>query len=274
MQPLLYFRRMKLIYSLLFTIITTTTFAGQVKNIRPGLWSDASMWFNNAVPTANDTVSLNYDIVIDINASCMFFNTNGHNVTVNSGVSFTVTGYNVPLEVDSTFTDTRDGQTYRFRHIGTQVWMTQNLNYTAPASWCYNDNPDSCAIYGRLYQYNTALTVAPSGWHLPSDSEWTILTTYLGGAAVAGGQMKEAGLAQWFYPNSGATNSSGFSAIPSGSRNFDGTFIYLGQYASYWTSTNFNFQYAWYFYLSFNYTNSSRGNTAKNLGFSVRCVRD
>jgi len=83
-----------------------------------------------------------------------------------------------------------------FRHIGTQVWMTKNLNYaTASGSWCYGNNTDSCAVYGRLYDWNTALTVAPSGWHLPNDAEWQILIGYLGGSNVAGGKMKEAGTA-------------------------------------------------------------------------------
>jgi len=83
-----------------------------------------------------------------------------------------------------------------FRHIGTQVWMTKNLNYApASGSWCYGNNTDSCAVYGRLYDWNTALTVAPSGWHLPNDAEWQILIGYLGGSNVAGGKMKEAGTA-------------------------------------------------------------------------------
>jgi len=93
----------------------------------------------------------------------------------------------------------------------------KNLNYiTTSGGWCYNDNTDSCAVYGRLYDWNTAMAVAPHGWHLPSEAEWYTLVDYLGGNEVAGGKMKEAGTAHWFGPNTGADNINGFTGLPGG----------------------------------------------------------
>lgn len=115
---------------------------------------------------------------------------------------------------DSTFSDSRDGQVYTFRHIGTQVWMTKNLNYTAAGSRCYDDNGANCAVYGRLYNWNTAITVAPPGWHLPSMAEWQTLINYCGGQTMAGGAMKARGA--WYGGDLTATNSSCFSGLPGG----------------------------------------------------------
>ena len=89
-------------------------------------------------------------------------------------------------------------------------------------AWCwYNNDPANDSSYGRLYNYYAVADsrgLAPTGWHIPSDSEWTTLSTFLGGDAVAGGKMKEAGTAHWLDPNTGATNSSGFTALPGGLR--------------------------------------------------------
>jgi len=134
------------------------------------------------------------------------------------------------------FTDPRDGQVYPYKKIGTQVWMTKNLNYAAAGSLCYDNSPANCNIYGRLYDWNTAQTVAPPGWHLPSEAEWTILLNYLGGNLVAGGKMKTT--TGWNSPNEGATNSSGFSALPAGyydSRPGMG-FKEILNYSAFWSS--------------------------------------
>jgi uncharacterized protein (TIGR02145 family) len=179
-----------------------------------------------------------------------------------------------PSFTDSTFTDPRDGQKYPYKTIGTQVWMTKNLNY-APGGCCYNDNANNCAKYGRLYDWNTALTVAPPGWHLPSDEEWTILTTFLGGESVAGGKMKST--TYWSAPNKGATNSSGFAAVPGGFRFSDGTFHSIGfdgYYGNWWSSTESVTERAWYRFLDYFGNNVTRDHYFKSFGFSVRCIRD
>lgn len=187
---------------------------------------------------------------------------------------------NAPLEFaatissDSTFTDSRDGQQYTFRHIGSQVWMTKNLNYAAGGSWCNDDSSGNCAIYGRLYDWNTALTVAPPGWHLPTDAEWTTLTTFLGGDSVAGGAMKETGTAHWLSPNIGATNSSGFAGMPGGFRDSGGNGGNIGINATWWSSTAIDANFAWWRILYSYYAYVLRDISDKTYGFSVRCVRD
>ncbi len=176
---------------------------------------------------------------------------------------------------DSTFTDPRDGQIYTFKHIGTQVWMTQNLNYvTASGSWCYGNNTSNCGTYGRMYNWNTALAVAPPGWHLPSDAEWQTLINYLGGDAVAGGVMKSTS-SLWQSPNTGATNSSGFAGLPGGSRYINGAFMGdIGAAGYWWSSTAANSEDSWPCSLYYSDTAVHRPPFEKTMGFSVRCIRD
>jgi len=135
-----------------------------------------------------------------------------------------------------TFTDTRDGRTYKTVIIGNQTWMAENLNYKAETgSWFYNNDSSIGAIYGRLYDWETALKVCPTGWHLPSDIEWTELADSLGNSKV-GGKMKVPGTLYWKAPNTDATNVSGFSALPGGYRNTIGQFLYLGSFAMFYSS--------------------------------------
>ncbi len=174
-----------------------------------------------------------------------------------------------------TFTDPRDGQVYPCKQIGTQVWMTKNLNYASPSgSWCYKEIAGNCDIYGRLYDWNTALTVAPPGWHLPSDAEWITLTTFLGGELVAGGAMKATTL--WEPPNGGATNSSGFTGLPGGGRavNAEVSYTSIGRSGNWWSSTESDAEIAWIYSVSWNNARVSRLYYSKTFGYSVRCVKD
>jgi uncharacterized protein (TIGR02145 family) len=172
---------------------------------------------------------------------------------------------------DSTFTDSRDGQAYTFRHIGTQVWMTQNLNYNAPGSGCYDNNSGNCAIYGRLYDWNSVSTVAPSGWHVPSDAEWQTLKTYLGGEG-AGGPMKAT--TGWILPNLCATNSSGFTALPGGFRDNRGAFGYIGSNGWWWSSTELSEGVAGIIGLGSGWCVAGVGGWEELYWSSVRCLRD
>jgi uncharacterized protein (TIGR02145 family) len=170
------------------------------------------------------------------------------------------------------FTDTRDGKVYNTVRIGEQTWMVENLNYTPATgnSWCYDNSTANCNIYGRLYDWNTALTACPSGWHLPSDAEWTELTTYLGGISVAGGKMKST--TGWSSPNTTATNESRFSGLPGGYR-YDGSFYELGSKSYWWSSTD-DGPNAWRRSLTNINGSVERSRLTKRYGLSCRCVRN
>jgi uncharacterized protein (TIGR02145 family) len=180
----------------------------------------------------------------------------------------------VPCPGMPTIIDSRDGQVYPTIQIGSQCWLQKNMNYSTGNSWCYDNNSSNCNTYGRLYDWQTALGACPSGWHLPSDAEWTALTTFLGGESVAGGKMKEAGTTHWSSPNSGATNSSGFTALPGGYRVNNVGFSSLTDGALFWSSTETSSTNAWYWFLEASSEYVYRDNNDKALGFSARCVQD
>ena len=154
--------------------------------------------------------------------------------------------------------------------------------------YCYEDNPTNCATYGGLYQweelmpYSGIQDICPGDWHLPTDAEWTILTDFLGGVAVAGGNMKstgtiEAGTGLWYAPNSGATNASGFTALAGGSRLYDGSgFHGLDSAAIFWSSTADIGSGAHYWLRSLIYNSAVVGRDSFWVfyGFSVRCLHD
>ena len=258
---------MKAYFTSLFLLIIGSAI-GQTTNVKVGVWSDNTVWIAGLVPVDTSNIVLSYDITVDINAICKSLNTNGHSVTVNTGVTLNVVG-------DSAFTDSRDGQTYPFKHIGTQVWMTKNLNYATPGSWCSIEDLGGCAVYGRLYTWDEALIVAPAGWHLPSDKEWTVLTDYLGDTAVAGGKMKEAGTSHWLSPNTGADNSSGFTGFPGGYRLYI-WFSTVGEVGLWWSSTESEIDsvLARCRGLYSSGSNVDTRHEEKGWGLSVRCVRD
>ena len=189
------------------------------------------------------------------------------------------------------------GITYNTVQIGLQCWLKENLNIGILINgtqnqtneqyiekYCYNDLESNCDIYGGLYQWNEAMQYAttagvqgicPAGWHLPTDTEWTDLTTFLGGESVAGGKMKVAGLVYWLSPNTGATNSSGFSVLPGGRRYDDGNFYSLNNTANFWSSSSeSSSSYAWNRSLLFSDANVYRNDYFKTSGFSVRCLKD
>ena len=139
-------------------------------------------------------------------------------------------------QVAGTFKDSRDGKTYKTVKIGTQTWMANNLAFKASSGcYAYGNNKSNVAIYGYLYTLETAKNVCPTGWHLPSMVEWTTLIDYEGGD-TAGTKLKEAGIKHWPEPNTGATNQSGFTALPGGGRQEDGQFTQLNVAGNWWTS--------------------------------------
>jgi len=182
--------------------------------------------------------------------------------------------------------------------IGNQVWMTKNLEVDEfrngdpipqaksaaqwvkagenhQPAWCYyKNNPKNGKKYGKLYNWyavNDLRGLAPNGYHIPTDAEWTVLTDYLGGKSSAGKKMKSA--SGWFE-NGNGTNSSGFSGRPGGLRDYSGSFNYVGDDGYWWSSTEYAPDGAWGRYLDYSNGTVDSYDFYLPLGFSVRCLRD
>src|SRR5690554_8052941 len=178
-----------------------------------------------------------------------------------------------------TFTDPRDGKVYQTVTIGNQEWMAENLAYEPSSGhyWAYDNNNSNVETYGYLYAWETACDVCPDGWHLPTDAEWTELTNYLG--ENAGGKLKatgtiEAGTGLWYDPNTGATNETGFTALPGGGRGYGGTFDFVGGHGYWWSATEYRTDYAWARNVLYGYSSVIRDYGNEEFEFSVRCLRD
>jgi uncharacterized protein (TIGR02145 family) len=188
------------------------------------------------------------------------------------------------------------GKTYNTVQIGTQCWMKGNLNIGSKIpvtqeqtnngvveKYCYNDLEPNCDIYGALYQWNEMMQysttggvqgICPTGWHLPSDIDWTTLTSYLGGINIAGGKVKEPGYIHWLSPNTGANNECGFTALPGGFRFSNGSYSSLGSITYIWSSTEESSLHSWVRDIDYNNTKINRTADHKTAGFSVRCLKD
>jgi uncharacterized protein (TIGR02145 family) len=213
------------------------------------------------------------------------------------------------------FIDVRDGQSYTTVLIDTQCWMVENLNVGTKINstsdgyqqtnngiiekYCYNNDLAQCDIYGGLYEWTEAMQyftteggqgICPGGWHIPTDNELKILTgtvdsqypvgdpewDLMGSCGLdAGGNLKETGTTHWNSPNTGATNSSGFTGLPGGQRQgYDGYFSGLGEYGYFWSSSQRNSSDAWLRRLTNDYPDIYRDGYPKWHGFSIRCLRD
>ncbi|MDR2581097.1 MAG: fibrobacter succinogenes major paralogous domain-containing protein [Fibromonadaceae bacterium] len=164
--------------------------------------------------------------------------------------------------------DSRDGKTYKTVKIGSQTWMAENLNFDASGSRCYDNDPGNCQRYGRLYNWNTALTVCPSGWRLPTDAEWTVLTDHAG--SNAGTKLKAS--SGWSSDN--GTNDFGFSALPGGIGSSSGSFYFVGDSGFWWSATEVNASYAWSRSMSYDFSGAGRNGFIKSDLLSVRCLQD
>lgn len=214
-------------------------------------------------------------------------------VTNSEGTGY---GNELSFKTGETVTDI-EGNVYNTITIGTQVWMIENLkatkyndgtsipnvtnntawgNLTTPGYCWYNNDVSNKNLYGALYNWYAVNTnkLAPQGWHVPTDAEWTTLTTFLGGESIAGGKLKETGTSHWQSPNTGATNEPGFTALPGGYRSYVVTFYNICSYGGWWSSTEDDTIYAWFRSLYSDYSDAYRNGGDKSCGFSVRCVRD
>jgi len=186
-----------------------------------------------------------------------------------------------------------DGTIYQTVRIGNQVWMAENLRtktynnntiipevtdaiawagLTTGARCAYNNNPNEQFLY-NWFAVSTE-NLCPTGWHVPTESEWDILTEYLGGVDIAGGKMKEIGTTNWASPNNGATNESGFNGVPNGYRLESGGFSFFPNYLIYMWSATENGNDAFNYALSYLFTTLAKNQFSKNFGFSVRCIED
>ncbi len=184
-----------------------------------------------------------------------------------------------------------------FVTIGIQMWMNKNLNVdhyrngdsipevrdsatwvnSKTGAWCYYNNSDSLGkIYGKLYNWyavNDPRGLAPEGWHVPSDKEWTILANFLGGDSIAGRKLKEPEYLHWKIHYLNPTNESGFSALPGGCCQSNGAFGALS-YIGYWWSSTESANFALSRSLNGMNDNITVNNCDQKVGFSVRCVKD
>jgi uncharacterized protein (TIGR02145 family) len=198
-----------------------------------------------------------------------------------------------------------EGNVYKLVTIGTQLWMAENLkstkyndgqfitNTTDNIAWSnitngsyswYNNSVSNKSMYGALYNFYAVSTgkLCPVGWHVPSDDEWNLLISYLGGNDVAGGKMKNIGISNWITPNTGASNSSGFNGLPSGSRRFDAFYAYsiykwLNSDGIWWSSSlipsnNPNYNPVSSISLNSNSAKIFKNISEKNEGNAIRCI--
>ena len=205
-----------------------------------------------------------------------------------------------------------EGNTYKTFTIGTQTWMAENLKTSkyndgtsipnvkdslewlklTTGAWCYYDNDNKYnAKYGKLYNWyavdsttNGNKNVCPTGWHVPTDAEWSVLTDYLGGDSIAGGKMKEVGTTSWDSPNTNATNTSLFTGLPGGYRkgncnycgdnSYEGVCVLIGARGYWWSSSELSGGNSWFRSLSRDEGDVYRGGLDFDSGFSVRCLKD
>jgi uncharacterized protein (TIGR02145 family) len=191
-----------------------------------------------------------------------------------------------------------EGYDYSTVQIGDQCWFAENCRYlpsVSPSSADSDTSPfyfvygyegydveiakatDSYETYGVLYNWPAVMTegICPSGWHIPSDGEFTELTDFLGGESIAGGKMKEAGYDHWDSPNEGATNSSGWTGLPGGY--YDGIFYFSGRIGFWWSASEFATEAGSYSWTHTLYNASElvdRAVSGRDNGLSARCVRD
>jgi uncharacterized protein (TIGR02145 family) len=263
-------RRLSLVFSLLSLVLLTacTDYVSQIED-RYGEWNGVQ-----------DTEPVEVDPYVIIKSSS------------------SSTEVTEPVEVNTgSITDSRDGQSYKTVVVGSQIWMAENLNYETANSYCYNNNASNCTKYGRLYTWAAAMDsvgswsangkgcgygktcsptypvrgVCPEGWHLPSYDEWNALFTTVGGSSTAGTKLKST---SGWYSSGNGTDAYSFSALPAGGRYIDGNYGNEGDYANFWSSTEYLSYDAYRMILYYSDGSADLLYDYKGNGFSVRCLKD
>jgi len=266
------------------------TSEGNVSVVARGIcWSIHAnpTWADNVIPIGNGPGTFTASIT-GLAASTTYhvraWATNSVGTAYGNDISFTTAGIVPPPPATVT--------------ICSQVWMTKNLDVTTyrngdpipqvtdpvqwqnltTGAWAYvNNDLSTNGNYGKIYNWyavNDPRGLAPTGWHIPSQTEYTTLNNCLGGDYIAGGKLKTSGTSDWMAPNTGATNSSGFSALPGGRRSNAGTYSNFGTQGLLWTSTTQSATHAWVFSLSYSSTWADFTNLENKVGATVRCVKD
>jgi len=259
--------------------------------------SPSYQWKVNGVNVGTNNVTYSYVPSHGDNVVCEM-TLSGGGTAISSTITMTV--YTTGVACASTPTVTYGDKIYNTVQIGTQCWLREDLNIGTRINnsvsqtnngtvekYCYGDLDANCNTYGGLYQWNEAMGyvttegaqgICPAGWHIPTKAETETLSASLGGDNVAGGKMKEAGLAHWKTPNYGATNESGFTVLPGGYSyryNQSPAFYYLTQYGYFWTTTmGATINDAWYRGFSYALFNMSVVQSYKTTAFSIRCLKN
>jgi uncharacterized protein (TIGR02145 family) len=257
------------------------------------------------------TNTTNTETGLTCDSACIRYVWSYSNCGTSGATTLNQTSSSCPWTCGQSITDARDGRIYNTVLAGTQCWMVQNLNVglriigtqeqtnnSTIEKYCMGDLESNCDGYGGLYQWGEVMNytsssssnpsgrqgICPDGWHLPSDVELCQMETWLDATVNcsgtswrgtdAGGKMKETGYDHWTSPNTGATNASGFTALPGGYRNSNTVFYYFHTHAYFWTATESSASNAWHRYLTNLSAQISRFNTSKANGFSARCVKD
>jgi len=241
-----------------------------VSSAGSGATGGGAYWPGTTVSITAGTVPTGYNVFrtwMHSNSGVVFTNINSTATTFTMpSASVTVTAVFVAL----------DSKTYKTATIGGKTWMAENLNVrTSAGSWCYDDADSNCVKYGRLYNWNVAKAVCPSGWHLPSRDEWGALAKAAGGTGDygTGGDAGKAlkSTSGWYYDD--GTDSFGFSALPGGERNTSGSFYGAGRRGLWWTATG-NGSSAYHRYMGYVDDNVYEGIDDVGFGYSVRCRED
>ncbi|MFY9308766.1 MAG: FISUMP domain-containing protein [Bacteroidia bacterium] len=292
--------------------VSTATLAGNTPSVGSGTWSVVSG--TATITTPGSPTSGVTGLTVPGTATLRWTISNSPCTASTDDVIITTTS------CCGSFTDARDGKSYNAVMIGSQCWMSENLNIGTMITgtteqtnnatiekYCYSNSGANCTTYGGLYQWgemvqytngasNTASPspalpanlqgICPAGWHLPTDAEWCTLENTVEAGTDAGcsasgwrgtntgGKLKQTGTTLWTSPNTGATNTSGFTALPGGFRYTGGSFLDVGFNGYWWSATEAAASVAWYRALGYTEARVYRSNDNKADGFSVRCVKD